>query len=178
MCKLRIAAVWFTRKNFPWKADTISSKACITISFTAVTMRNYPKKSRPQSGVHCIAINKGNDGQKTCQCNNTLTPLSCLFHKTNFVTYLTCKVLRYIIYAIGTREWRHNLQRAPNARKDRWIPYGTCRWQRCQPYTPAVFTPPTLDTPGTYFCWRLSRLQCHTAAGRNPSGIEPATSGL
>ena len=111
-------------------------------------------------------------------CNNTLIPLSCLFHKTNLVTYLTCKVLGYITYAISIREWRHNLQRAPNVRKDLCLTYGSSRLQRCQPYTPAVITPPTLDTPATYFSWMLSRLQCHTAAGRIPSVIEPATCGL
>ena len=35
------------------------------------------------------------------------------------------------------------------------------------------------NTPGTNFCWRLSRPQNHTAVGRvksiTPSGVEPAT---
>ena len=30
---------------------------------------------------------------------------------------------------------------APNARKNRWIVYGTWRWQRCQPYITAAFNP-------------------------------------
>ena len=34
---------------------------------------------------------------------------------------------------------------------------------------------PPGNIPGTHFCWRLSRPQGHTAAGRTPPGIEPAT---
>jgi len=43
---------------------------------------------------------------------------------------------------------------------------------RFHPYAPAVLTPlphPSGDTPSTHFCWRLSRLQYHRAAGRNMS---------
>jgi len=45
---------------------------------------------------------------------------------------------------------------------------GTWRWQGCQPYASAAFTtpPPPGNIPGTHFCWRLSQLQGHSAAGR------------
>jgi hypothetical protein len=52
---------------------------------------------------------------------------------------------------------------------------GTWRWQGCQPYAPAAFTPGNI--PGIHFCYRLSRPQGHSAAGgiMSPSGIDPAT---
>jgi len=62
------------------------------------------------------------------------------FTKTNFVTDLTYKVLCYIMRSVH-KNGDVICNNSPNARKDRWIAYGTCRWQRCQPYTPAVFTP-------------------------------------
>jgi hypothetical protein len=40
----------------------------------------------------------------------------------------------------------------------------TWRWQDCQPYAPAAFTPRNI--PGTHFCYRLSQPQGHSAAGR------------
>jgi hypothetical protein len=41
---------------------------------------------------------------------------------------------------------------------------GTWMWQGCQPYAPDAFTPGNI--PGTHFCYRLSRPQGHSAAGR------------
>jgi len=41
---------------------------------------------------------------------------------------------------------------------------GTWRWQGCQPYASATFTPGNI--PGTHFCSRLSRPQGHSVAGR------------
>jgi hypothetical protein len=40
----------------------------------------------------------------------------------------------------------------------------TWRWQGCQPYAPAAFTPGNI--PGNHFCWRLRRPQGHSATGR------------
>jgi hypothetical protein len=40
----------------------------------------------------------------------------------------------------------------------------TWRWQGCQPYAPAAFSPQNI--PCTNFCWGLSRPQGHSAAGR------------
>jgi hypothetical protein len=44
------------------------------------------------------------------------------------------------------------------------------RWrQGCQPYAPAALYPQVsllLKIPGTHFCYRLSRPQGHSAAGR------------
>jgi len=41
----------------------------------------------------------------------------------------------------------------------------TWRWQGCQPYALATFTPPR-NIPGTHFCQRLSQPQGHGAARR------------
>jgi hypothetical protein len=46
---------------------------------------------------------------------------------------------------------------------------GTWRWQGCQPYSPAAFTP--RDTSRSHFFTRLRRLQGHCAAGRIKSGF-------
>jgi len=46
--------------------------------------------------------------------------------------------------------------------------FGTRRWQDCQPYAPAAFTP-TGNTPGTHFCCWLSWTQGHSAAGKDTS---------
>jgi len=63
------------------------------------------------------------------------------FTKTNVVTSHVQGVVN-IIYAISTREWRRNLQRALQRTQGSVNSLnGTWRWQRCQPYTPAAFTP-------------------------------------
>jgi hypothetical protein len=41
---------------------------------------------------------------------------------------------------------------------------GTWKWQCCQRYAPASFTPGNIA--GTHYCWRLNQPQGHSAAGR------------